>query len=356
MLQERELLILLSTKGLTHVRYQRILAQHTSLIEWWRGCGAKNKFPEWLKLTTASELDMEYFVFAKRHSDREILDDEFPSCLLVGNDTPIVLYYKGVIALLSQQHHFLTIIGSRNHSLYAQTVISNIVPMLIGNGIIPISGLAEGVDGLVHLQATSLGKPTVAVIGSGLDIESFYPKSNNQLYDDILRTNGLVLSEYPIGYQANMYTFPQRNRILAALSRCTWVVEASQKSGSMTTVAKCMKYSKQLLVSPVNLYIQHCSGNVSLMRQGATIVYDDQDILTLYSQIEPKSSNSLETNSVFSQEHSLLQYISNSPTHFDEIVTKSGLSNQECSSILSELELDGLVCHVGQNLWKKNTL
>ncbi len=361
MLQERELLIILSTKGLTYLRYQMIIAQHTSLLNWRSSCLDKNEIPKWLKTNFLDTLADEYQILLTHNLVIDVgiltvIDKDFPECLQIGADTPLVLYFRGNKSLLAEHETFLTIIGSRNHSMYAQTVISNSLPTLIDHGIVPVSGLAEGVDGLVHEQATKLQAPTIAVIGSGLDDQSFYPKSNLNLYHDILDCNGLVLSEYPIGYKANSYTFPQRNRILAALSGFTWVVEASEKSGSMTTVAKCYKYSKQLLVTPTNLYVQHCSGNIALMKQGAKLVYDAGDILQLYSQSKKSNENFLQNSTRLESFNTFLTYFSSDTlTHFDDIVSKSGLSIQECSSQLSEYELDGLVCHEGQNMWKKIT-
>jgi DNA processing protein len=350
---QSQLIIVLSHHGLTFHRYQTIIEKYGVLSYDILINNIAEKEFSWLtlaldflplELASTEELHSKYGIFMLT-----LIDEKYPKCLQEIYDSPLVLYYKGDISLLQHYSSCLTVIGSRNNSKYSEMVMEKILPNCIKQGLIVVSGLAEGVDGLAHKTALAGKGKTIAVIGSGLNDESFYPKSNSQLYAHIIDQGGLVLSEYPIGTEPKTFHFPQRNRMLAALSPITWVVEASIKSGSMTTVKFAKKYGKKVLTNPGNLFVDQCSGNIELMKQGVACVFDSSDIVSLYDNITELPSKT-------GFKHSIFAYFTTSIMTIDELLVSSKSSFSQLNSELSMAELDGAVIHLGENIWQKNFL
>jgi DNA processing protein len=354
---QSQLIIVLSYHGLTLRRYQIIVEIHGALsYEILHENYHKKEF-SWLSVDI-SELEIESKSIIHQHSTYGIsiltlVDDLYPKNLLEMDDCPLVLYYQGDISLLHYYDTCLTVVGSRNNSKYSEMVMGQILPDCINHGLIIVSGLAEGVDGLAHAMALEEGGKTIAVIGSGLDDENFYPKSNLQLRSHIVEKGGLVISEYSLGTAPKAFHFPRRNRILAALSPIVWVVEASIKSGSMTTVRFAQKYKKKVVTNPGNLLVDQCSGNIELMKQGAGCVFDSNDIILLY-----KDSSILHANLSLKKEisHPIFAYFTSLSMTVDELLISSQLSFTHLSFELSMAELEGAVKNVGENVWQKNPL
>jgi DNA processing protein len=350
---QSQLIIVLSQFGLTLLRYRLIVEKYGAFtLEILQAHKHEKEF-SWLSIPT-QWLDSEFKSIEEMHlkygiSILTIVDPEYPQNLTEIKDSPLVLYYQGDISLLQHYSLSLTVIGSRNNSKYSEMVIEQILPDCIRHGLIVVSGLAEGIDGLAHKTALLGSGKTIAVIGSGLNDEDFYPKSNLQLRTQIIDNGGLVLSEYPVGIAPKTYHFPQRNRILAALSPIVWVVEASIKSGSMTTVRFAEKYGKKVLTNPGNLLVDQCSGNIELLKNGAKGVYESHDIILYYGDGTKVIKKNIPNHPIFA-------YFTTSIMSIDELLASSSLSFAELNSTLSLAELDGLVKHLGENVWQKNSL
>ena len=158
-----------------------------------------------------------------------INDSLYPELLKNISDPPQVLYYVGK---WPPQNLFpLAVVGSRMSDIYGEAAISKIFNNVILDKIVIVSGLAIGIDAAAH----QIAKRTIAVLGTGLDEASFYPKSNLPLYKKIIKNGGLIISEYPPGTKASPQSFPKRNRIVAGLSLATIVVQAKIKSGALIT-------------------------------------------------------------------------------------------------------------------------
>ena len=275
---------------------------------------------------------------------------------ILSNDAPVVLYYQGNIDLL-QETNMITVVGSRDISSYSRIIMENTLKRACRLGIGVVSGLALGVDGFSHEIAISQGAKTVGVIGSGLDDGNFYPLQNLKLKNSILQSGGLVLSEYPPGFKATIYSFPHRNRILAALTDITWVVQAGLKSGTLITANIANELGKTVATTPNSVFDKGFGGNLKLLKDGANIISEPEDIIQLLglSIMQTHVAEMVNEPQFDSQqEKSVYNLLSLKPTSTDEISLKSGISSVELASILTMLELNGLITNIGSNEWVKS--
>ncbi|MDE7294510.1 MAG: DNA-processing protein DprA [Oscillospiraceae bacterium] len=208
------------------------------------------------------------------------IDSElYPKRLLKLYRPPAVLFVKGNISGIDDRLS-ISVVGARKASEYSLKITSGIVRTLAGNGFDIVSGFAEGVDICAHLTAVKSGTRTFAVLGTGLDVD--YPKPNVR-YRKYIEENGAFISEYlpkTVGRPAN---FPQRNRILVALSLGTAVIEAGAKSGSLNSASHGADQGKPVFaVPPCDLFDSRYYGNAELIRQGAVPLMGARDIYNEY--------------------------------------------------------------------------
>ncbi len=200
---------------------------------------------------------------------------------------PMVLYYKGSIPEF-RQRLCVSVVGTRRASQYGSNSAYTISYDLAKSGAIVISGMADGIDGISHRAALDAMGQTIAVLGSGVDV--IYPKNNTPLYNELL-LKGLILSEYPPGSAPEGWHFPQRNRIISALSSATLIVEAAAKSGALITAEYAKKQGKLLYAVPGKVGEFTSSGTNDLIRSGAKMTTCANDILSdfysLYNTLMP---------------------------------------------------------------------
>lgn len=194
-----------------------------------------------------------------------ILDEEYPEELRKLRYPPWVLFYEGDITLLKCPK--VTIVGSRELSIYGYRMTKYAASILKKKYVL-ISGLAKGADACVHEEAMCGGK-TIAVIGSGLGTQ--YPAENRYLYDKI-RTQHLLLSEYPYDVGVRKHHFPWRNRILAGLGESVVVTQAKTQSGTMLTVNEAIQMAKDVYCFPYPFDEENGSGCNRLIADGAYIL------------------------------------------------------------------------------------
>lgn len=175
-----------------------------------------------------------------------IADKEYPPYLREIYNPPICLYIKGNKNIFKQLG--MGIIGCRECSNYGKEVAQKFSYDLASNSINIVSGLAKGIDSYAHLGALYAKGLTTAVLGSGID--QIYPKENAYLVDKILRTNGAIISEYPIGTEPTKMNFPARNRIISGISKGLLVVEAKKKSGTLITVDFALEQGRDVFIIP----------------------------------------------------------------------------------------------------------
>ena len=204
-----------------------------------------------------------------------INDKEYPESLKRIYDPPIVLYANGNLNLLNNKS--IAIVGCRLCSVYGKIITKKLAYNLSEKNITIISGMARGIDSYAHIGALEAKGSTIAVLGSGIDV--IYPKENERLYYEIIRNNGLILSEYIVGTKPIPINFPRRNRIISALSNGVLVTEAKIRSGSFITVDFALEQGKEIFSVPGNINSANSEGTNSLIKQGAKLVTCVEDIL-----------------------------------------------------------------------------
>jgi len=274
-----------------------------------------------------------------------ILSKDYPFLLKEIPDPPAVLYYKGVLP--SKEDVLLAIVGSRACSAYGRQVTEDIVFQLAKLGIVVVSGLALGIDGLAHKAALRAGGKTLAVLACGLD--SVYPPSHRQMAEEIQQKGGAIISENPPGTPPLPFFFPLRNRIISGLSRATLVIEAAARSGALITARYALEQNREVFAVPGSIYHSRCEGTNQLIKMGAYPVTNIEDILsqmnikrTLFGKIF--SYNKQGYNN---EEEILLSLIENEPRFVDDLVRQSHLDVAVVNATLMMLEIKGVVKNVG---------
>ncbi len=201
----------------------------------------------------------------------------YPSLLYEIPDFPKQLYCYGDTNLLREK--CITVIGTRDISQYGKNVIDLLINEKMRKlGIVVASGLARGVDSFVHKTCLQRGIKTLAVVAGGID--TAIPYSNRELLQEIMG-KGLVVAEYPKGTKMNKYMYIERNRILAGLSKSVLIIEAGEKSGSLTTARLGLEYNREIYVVPGNITSSVSKGCNILAREGANIITGLEDILEI---------------------------------------------------------------------------
>ena len=191
---------------------------------------------------------------------------------------PIGFYLRGnVNALETLDKHSIAFIGTRKSTLYGNNQATHFAEELAARGWTIVSGLAEGIDAAAHHGALNANGTTLAVLGTGIDI--YYPAKNRALFEQIIESDGAIISEFSIGRKADKLTFPQRNRIVAAISQGTFVVESDIKGGSMITANFALNYNKPIFALPGRIDVPASAGCHQLIRDGAILVTRPEDII-----------------------------------------------------------------------------
>jgi DNA processing protein len=279
-------------------------------------------------------------------------DREYPRLLLEIPNPPPVLYYRGRVELEENLGIIPTIaiVGTRDPDDYGKRWTRQIATALVKKGFTVVSGMAEGIDTVAHQACIDGSGRTIAVLGTGVDV--IYPARNHRLYEDI-QAQGLVVSEYPSGTQPDRPHFPQRNRIIAGLSRVIVVTQAPTKSGALITAHLANDFCRDVYVLPGDIDRQQSLGCLGLLSKGAHPILSPGHLLDLLGNIPQLDTG--EQLQLFPQPTStpipdlepelqqVLGAIASQPTPFDAIVQQTGLAASSVSSALLQLELQGLV-------------
>jgi DNA processing protein len=274
-------------------------------------------------------------------------DKGYPAILKEIHDPPKELYIKGEI--IPQDKVAIAIVGTRKYSQYGKQATLDIAGKLARLGITIVSGLAKGIDTFAHQAALENNGRTIAVLGSGMDRKSFSPLRNYEL-GEIITQNGAVISEYPQGTPGALFTFPQRNRIISGLSLGVVVVEAPQESGALITANLALEQNREVFAVPGDIYAKNSQGTNNLIKMGAKLVNDIEDILEELNlshliNVPRKEKIKPETK----EEEIIISFLSAQPTHIDEIIKLSKLPVSAVNSTLMILELKKVVRNLGRN-------
>ncbi len=260
---------------------------------------------------------------------------------------PATLYYYG--ALPESRLPTVAIVGSRKPTSYGKEVTHRLAYDLAKQGIVVVSGLALGVDGLAHQAALEAGGTTLAVLPCGLP--KIYPSTHRDLAQAIVNKGGALITEYTsddeISYQSN---FLERNRIVAGLADAVLITEAAAKSGTLNTAAHALAQGKDVFVVPGNITSPMSSGCNALIKQGANIALSAEDIIQVIApqllkqqEILPLGANPTEI--------AILQQLKAGVRDGDEIQRNTGMSAVDITTALTMLELSGAIRGLGANQW-----
>src|SRR5258706_1111684 len=271
-------------------------------------------------------------------------DARYPARLRAIADPPPLLYVKG--EMVERDDKAVAIVGSRSASDYGRRVARDLARGLASMGFTVVSGMARGIDGMAHEAAMNSGGRTLARLGSR--VRSAYPAEHEQLYQRISE-NGAVISELPIGTRPMAFNFPARNRLISGLSLGVVVVEATEKSRSLITASLAVDQGREVFAVPGEVGASRSRGSHRLIRQGAKLVENVDDILeeiapqlstrghgVISAPLSLPPSASADARKIFAllQENSL---------HVDEVIERSGLAASRVWEILLDLELQGYV-------------
>lgn len=284
-----------------------------------------------------------------------LADTEYPKSLLEIPDPPPFLYAKGNLALLSQPS--IAIVGSRNASVQGEKNAEAFAYDLCGYGLCIVSGLALGIDGAAHRGALKANGATIAVVGTGLDI--VYPAKHRELAHLIVE-HGLIISEFGLGTPSKPQNFPKRNRIISGLSLGCLVVEANLQSGSQITARLAAEQGREIFAIPGSIHSPMSKGCHQLIKQGAKLVDCLQDIveeLKLDQPVNrtPKTNNQSDVTDDLSDipDNKLLNAMGFEPITLEHLVSISGLTVSEVSSMLMLLELESKVASLSGGQYQR---
>lgn len=269
-----------------------------------------------------------------------IRDEDIPYRLKEIPHPPKALAYVG--KLPSENLVYLTVIGSRRHTSYGKEVTRKLIESLRGLPVVIVSGLALGVDAIAHELAISVGLPTIAFPGSGLDQKVLYPRSHLNLAKRIVENGGAIISEFKHDQSATMWTFPQRNRLMAGISDAVLIIEAEEKSGSLITTKLATDYNRTVLSVPGSIFSECSSGTNMLLRLGATPITNEKDLREALG-FAPQNNANIEMLEDCSPEEKNVLQILREPLTRDELIRAIDLPITKANTLISSMEIKGLI-------------
>ena len=303
----------------------------------------------------AAQLEATLSWLAADAEGREIVtlaDAHYPPALLAIEDPPLMLYRMGVLGATPARA--LAVVGSRNPTPQGLQNAHRFAKAFAQAGVTVVSGLALGIDGAAHQGALDGAGPqamaTIAVVGTGLD--RVYPRQHLQLAHRIAE-RGLIVSEYPIGTPPLQQNFPRRNRLIAAFSQGTLVVEAALQSGSLITARLACEQGKEVFAIPGSIHSTHARGCHALLRQGAKLVESAQDVLEDLRLILPAAPAPASPEESPEGESPLLAAMGYDPIGLDPLIARTGIPAPLLQAQLLELELAGQVARLPGGLFQR---
>ncbi|MCX5697967.1 MAG: DNA-processing protein DprA [Candidatus Omnitrophica bacterium] len=294
------------------------------------------------------------------------LDSEsYPSNLKSIYDPPLVLFIKGEI--LPQDYFSIAIVGTRLASFYGRTMSEKLSGELAEKGFTIVSGGARGIDTFSHQAALRAKGRTIAILGCGLDVT--YPPDNKKLFEEIAQ-KGAIISEFPLSTRPDKGNFPMRNRIISGLSLGVVVIEAPHKSGALITVTHATEQGREVfsVPGPADSFVS--KGTNQLLREGAKLVENADDIIEELEPLLKNKINELKANQpeperkkqisikpeLTGEEAKVYNLLSSHSLDFDDIIVESQLSVSAASSVLMMLQLKKLVKQSPGKIFEKATI
>ncbi len=272
-------------------------------------------------------------------------DIDYPISLLRYEDAPFGMFYKGNISMINEKKN-ISIVGSRKCSRYGIDVTNSIVEQLSPYEINIVSGMAKGIDSVAHRAAIKNNINTIAVLGSGIDV--IYPKENYRLYHEILEKGGCIISEFPLGTPPLSRNFPMRNRIISGMCELLVVTEGGEKSGTLITVGAALEQGKNIIVVPGSIFSSESRGTNKLIKDGAYVYTDIEDVLNLLNISRISMDNRNITTVKSKLEERIYQVIDDNPIHIDKIIKLVDVDINRLYKLLFELQVkEEILCLSG---------
>jgi DNA processing protein len=360
----RAWLMLVRTPGFGSAAIGKLIALHGDVVSAVHHARRASGLPEaaynWLSAPDQTLLDQDERWLGE--PDHHLLvqgSEDFPLLLRDLPNAPAALFVIGQPSVLWSPQ--VAIVGSRNASASGLANARAFAKTIAQAGNTITSGLAEGIDGAAHTAALDAGGATVAVLGTGIDL--VYPRHHAELASRI-RANGALVSEFPPGTPGHPNHFPRRNRIISGLSLGTLVIEASLKSGSLTTARYAVEQGREVFALPGSIHSPLARGCHKLIREGAKLVETAQEVLEdlhgiggvlaeglrerlgedrLFAAQEAVTRSAKQVKAIDPDYANLLNSLDHTPAALDELAARTGLSASALSSMLLVLELDGVV-------------
>ena len=287
-----------------------------------------------------------------------LADSTYPQRLLEINNPPAVLYAIGNLHWLN--HPSIAMVGSRNATPQGEKNAEEFAASLCNSGLSVVSGMALGIDGAAHRGALKAsGKSnggTIAVVGTGLDI--VYPARHRDLAHQIAE-RGLIISEFPLGTPSKAQNFPRRNRLISGLSLGCLVVEANIDSGSLITARLATEQGREVFAIPSSIHSPVAKGCHQLIKQGAKLVENTQDILEEIKNLLPEISPTglmekvVSDTAIGSEVNTTLTLMGFDAISFDVLQQRAALTTDALSAMLMMLELEGKITVLAGNQYQR---
>ncbi|MBI4033284.1 MAG: DNA-protecting protein DprA [Candidatus Blackburnbacteria bacterium] len=288
-------------------------------------------------------------------------DKDYPEMLKKIEDAPYILYVRNAHSTLPRQARdrsgqselgkwsdiSVAVVGTRKPTAYGREVTERLVTGLVDNGVTVVSGLALGIDAIAHRVALAAGGKTIGVLGCGVD--NIYPPANRQLGEKMLESDqGIIVSEYPLGYPALPQNFPTRNRIVSGLSLGVLVIEGAEKSGTLLTASNAASQGREVFAVPGPITSPVSRAPHFLLKNGAKLVEKVEDILEeLKIEERVKSDESKRTLPETKEERRIMEILKKDSLDIDSLVRISGLDTGKVLGTLTGMELKGMVKNIG---------
>lgn len=325
---------------LTAARVSKLIKSQTLQDLWNNGIAESN--------STSAMQNKKLFVSRDEKNLRESLDIYEQNGIFIAtrpdygalseiDDPPTVLYCKGNIDLLKSD--CVGIVGTRKASPYGLKAVDLFARGLSKSGLTIVSGLATGIDGGAHSAALATDGNTIAVLGSGFLHVS--PSYHYNMYQQICQ-KGLVISEYPPDFEATKYTFLNRNRIISGVSKSVLVVEANERSGAISTANHAVRQNRRVFALPGDIYSPSSKGTNALIKNGAHLVTEPNDIAKFYNLCYSPVKKQTKTLDNFTE--MVYNCLADGMKSYDQIVEDLHLINpSQLRGILLDLTLDGFI-------------
>jgi len=357
--EEQRCLLWLSTAEIAADRVRRMMEERGSARALWEDYSAGiaitgNAEANHILNRYHSEIAMD--TLCERIEKKDVLplfqgDAAYPAMLGCINDPPYVLYGMGDVAVLNRPS--IAVVGTRYPSAYGRNMARAIAFGLCEAGACVVSGMARGIDGCAHEGAIDAKGPTVAVLGSGVNVP--YPLENIGIYRKIADGLGCVVSEFPLDSTPQTYHFPHRNRVISGLSHAVVFVEGRVKSGGMITVRTALDQGRDVFAVPGCVGQSVSEGPHTIIREGARLVTSAEDVL-LDLGIEPKSDLTADKGVLqpvgdTPAQKAILKVLLREPTGMDGLCLETGLSADDMMAELSVMEIMGQIRRESGNIF-----